>query len=259
MSEAHEDQLAEQASSADTRVHVVGLMISQQRSARLNTETPPITCLNCHSEMLELTEGEILYDRCSQCGSHWFDRDELLTLINAPELELSSEGLARRLQLPQRCRWCDTLYPPGTTACEPCGRPIEHPCPRDQQLMYVVPVLGIEIDVCATCGGVWFDGQELEQLRRATGPVESGLAQASGEFEGAPLAHRWPDEAPPAQPGTRPEVVKGMDPETQRKINAYTKSWDESEGSLLNRLFGNGRGVKELASILTERIHHPYF
>ena len=42
-------------------------------------------------------------------------------------------------------------------------------CPRDQSKLNTVTFEGVEIDRCETCGGVWLDKGELEQLRQKEG------------------------------------------------------------------------------------------
>jgi Zn-finger nucleic acid-binding protein len=42
-------------------------------------------------------------------------------------------------------------------------------CPRDQSKLTTTTFEGVEIDRCETCGGVWLDKGELEQLRQKEG------------------------------------------------------------------------------------------
>ncbi|MEO1272409.1 MAG: zf-TFIIB domain-containing protein, partial [Myxococcota bacterium] len=111
----------------------------------------------------------VRYTQCFVCGSAWMDRDQLQALLAQDLPQWEDDLLEARLQMPQRCRWCDTLYPPGSSHCPPCNRTLEHPCPQDHTPMYIVEEQGIELDVCLTCKGIWFDGRELEQLMEAHG------------------------------------------------------------------------------------------
>ncbi|MDJ0788076.1 MAG: zf-TFIIB domain-containing protein [Myxococcota bacterium] len=40
-------------------------------------------------------------------------------------------------------------------------------CPRCQSPFHEVPVAGVQVDVCPTCRGFWFDAGELDAFRRA--------------------------------------------------------------------------------------------
>lgn len=55
-------------------------------------------------------------------------------------------------------------------------------CPAcRQRSMYVVEHAGIELDVCATCEGVWFDHAELDLLLGGTTPVGAASPAAAAE------------------------------------------------------------------------------
>ncbi len=55
-------------------------------------------------------------------------------------------------------------------------------CPKCDGTLEGVVVEKVEIDVCNTCGGVWLDAGELEQLsKRETGGFLSRLWGSSGE------------------------------------------------------------------------------
>jgi len=44
------------------------------------------------------------------------------------------------------------------------GRPAGLLCPRDAQPLTAVIHRGVEVDVCGTCGGIWFDNGELQKI-----------------------------------------------------------------------------------------------
>ena len=106
-------------------------------------------CLNCHSMMKEITSDGIAYELCIMCGSAWLDRGELQHLLKREAPEWDDDMIRARLELPQQCRWCDTLYPPFTKRCEPCNRPLDHLCPRDNEPMYIVSEGDLKLDVCS--------------------------------------------------------------------------------------------------------------
>jgi hypothetical protein len=41
-------------------------------------------------------------------------------------------------------------------------------CPRDGTELTERELEGIKVDICSTCNGVWFDGGELDLLRKGT-------------------------------------------------------------------------------------------
>jgi Zn-finger nucleic acid-binding protein len=46
-------------------------------------------------------------------------------------------------------------------------------CPVCRVQQVIVELEGVELDACASCGGLWFDAQEVSQLFRAVGlPAE---------------------------------------------------------------------------------------
>lgn len=48
-------------------------------------------------------------------------------------------------------------------------------CPRDGSVLTLATEQNVTIDVCPTCGGVWLDKGELEQLSKAEG--EAGVTR----------------------------------------------------------------------------------
>lgn len=56
-------------------------------------------------------------------------------------------------------------------------------CPKCGDAMVVVEHAGIKVDRCAACGGLWFDGAEHLELKKAGGAA--ALDAASGSARGA--------------------------------------------------------------------------
>jgi len=121
-------------------------------------------CLNCDAPMNQLNKKGVLYEQCSTCGSAWLDQGEFKQLLKYSAPMWDDEMILARMQLPQHCRWCETLYPPFTDICVKCNGAIEHLCPQDKTPMFVIREGDIEIDICPTCKGMWFDCRELELL-----------------------------------------------------------------------------------------------
>jgi Zn-finger nucleic acid-binding protein len=61
------------------------------------------------------------------------------------------------------------------------GRPAGLSCPGDGQPLTAVIHRGIEVDVCGTCGGIWFDIGELQKiLAQSTDPARRFLDSNPG-------------------------------------------------------------------------------
>ena len=55
-------------------------------------------------------------------------------------------------------------------------------CPRDGTVLAKVEILGLEIDKCHKCDGIWFDRGELERIRDAAVPdIEEALERKYGD------------------------------------------------------------------------------
>jgi Zn-finger nucleic acid-binding protein len=88
------------------------------------------------------------------------------------------------------CATCSGLWLPagafhanvGHVSVVGRGRPAGLLCPKDGQPLAAVIHRGIEIDVCGTCGGIWFDNGELQKiLAQSTEPAARRfLDNASG-------------------------------------------------------------------------------
>ena len=48
-------------------------------------------------------------------------------------------------------------------------------CPRDRKKMRKVPVAGLTVDVCDTCGGVWLDDGEITALKMAETHIRGNI------------------------------------------------------------------------------------
>ena len=55
-------------------------------------------------------------------------------------------------------------------------------CPRDGTTLAPVEIMGLELDKCHKCDGIWFDRGELEKLRDAKVPdIEEVLERKYGD------------------------------------------------------------------------------
>jgi Zn-finger nucleic acid-binding protein len=92
------------------------------------------------AEYVQKLGPDVRIDVCEKCGGSWFDRGELAQTVN-------NRKMADRLtEDPIR----------GTMS------PIA--CPRCGGRMRVRKEWDVEVDVCISCGGVWLDHGELDEL-----------------------------------------------------------------------------------------------
>ena len=60
------------------------------------------------------------------------------------------------------------------------GRPAGLLCPRDAQPLTAVIHRGVEVDVCGTCGGIWFDNGEFQKIVAQSAPARRFLDGDTG-------------------------------------------------------------------------------
>ncbi|MBI5239042.1 MAG: M48 family metalloprotease [Elusimicrobia bacterium] len=103
-------------------------------------------CPKCADKSLEERLGPqgIIVDLCSACGGVWLDKGEIYHYVRYPQ----------RLHDSMVKAYQDTA--PG-----------RRPCPRCQDLMTMArfPAPGPVVDVCAKCGGNWFDAGEVQAVQ----------------------------------------------------------------------------------------------
>ena len=107
-------------------------------------EEVPIDCPRCSvpmkPEFVQKLGPDVRIDVCEKCGGSWYDRGELAQTINNRRMaDKLTEDPIRGIM--------------GPTACPRCG-----------DRMRVRQEWDVEVDVCISCGGVWLDHGELEDL-----------------------------------------------------------------------------------------------
>lgn len=107
-------------------------------------------CPKCNGEDLVSTKvGDVTVDRCPSCAGIWFDTRELPRVLRLEGTELRPIQGGRRN--PERD---DSLGD----------------CPRDHVRMtrlHSATRPDVVLDTCLECQGIWLDGGELAELRRA--------------------------------------------------------------------------------------------
>lgn len=102
-------------------------------------------CHRCWVEMdkeeLDIFGPNIIIDVCPKCHGVWLDKGELDKILKDKKL---SNYLTKHV---------------GTKSRSPMV------CPRCGNTMDLETAEDVEVDVCLSCGGVWLDEGELEELK----------------------------------------------------------------------------------------------
>jgi Zn-finger nucleic acid-binding protein len=105
----------------------------------------PIDCPRCKktmkAEYVQKLGPDVRIDVCGKCGGSWFDRGELSQTIE-------DRRIADRLTEPPIRGSMSSI------SCPRCGGRLRARREWD-----------VEVDVCISCGGVWLDHGELEELK----------------------------------------------------------------------------------------------
>ena len=134
-------------------MYIVVCMVFKKASSERKYE-----CHKCWVEMkkeeVETFGPNIIIDVCPKCNGIWMDKGELVKLLKDRKM---SNYLTKHI---------------GTKSRSPMI------CPRCGNIMDIEKADDVEVDVCLTCGGVWLDSGELEELK----------AKSKEGFEGDELA-----------------------------------------------------------------------
>ncbi len=107
-------------------------------------------CPACDRNLSPVKVGELSVDICSTgCGGVWFDKGELQTLEQSPNI--ASEHVLR----------------PVRNSAVVIDHSRERLCPRDRHKLSRVYDRGhadLYIDECNTCDGIWLDSGELAEV-----------------------------------------------------------------------------------------------
>ena len=112
--------------------------------------------------MAARTIGTVVIDHCAACAGIWFDEGEL------------QQGLAQggKRELKQLSK-STAAVPDHDVTVGSCPRCSQHPAmtrtpsPTNPDL---------HVDTCLECGGVWYDGGEVDQL------LDGGMGERMGRF-----------------------------------------------------------------------------
>lgn len=117
------------------------------------------TCPHDAVPLIELRHKAVIIRRCPRCGGVWVPSETVVAVLG------SIPKSVRRLTRATRS------------------------CPDDYTPLSVLKHKGVAIDLCQSCGGVWLDRGELDQLLRKKS--RSGYLEAT--VDGADLISAIPD------------------------------------------------------------------
>jgi Zn-finger nucleic acid-binding protein len=129
-------------------------------------------CPKCKLDMIVVEYQKIELDYCLNCEGVWFDAGELNLLLECSKLASPDLAIKNIVTLPP---------------VEPTGKPLKCPICRQGMKQVAIGQPVINIDVCVSEEGLWFDGGELHTLLRqlvARSASEAGFEMPVFEFLG---------------------------------------------------------------------------
>jgi len=109
--------------------------------------------------MIVVEYRQIELDVCVVCNGVWFDAEELELLLDS--VELGGEAVVRASSSSEAVRRCPS-----------CRR-------SKMQKVEMGGGAGVTLDRCEACGGLWFDGGELEMVVNGLKQTEDGAGVGS--------------------------------------------------------------------------------
>jgi Zn-finger nucleic acid-binding protein len=96
----------------------------------------------------------------------WFDHGEVQRLRKYEPEELWQQIAQMEGIHSMQCHGCTTPMKRGVQRCESCGWEVQLDCPSCGAAMQSAEHDGVQLDVCRSCKGVWFDRHELAEIWR---------------------------------------------------------------------------------------------
>ncbi len=126
-------------------------------------------CLGTTMEKVTVEASEKLeVDQCGRCGGIWLEYGEVQRLRAAPRSELWKQIEPRPVAFRIRCHDCHAPLERAAEKCPACGWVNLLDCPCCDRPMHVQSHMGLRLDLCRDCKGVWFDHHELKAIWSAS-------------------------------------------------------------------------------------------
>lgn len=113
-------------------------------------------CPRCQGSLGDASYEGVAIHSCGKCDGEWLDRDELQSIVQNWEQKFSPTELKRLSAV----HHADFTLDEDEKSLE-CPR-----CPDEtlERFNYAA-TSGVALDKCPTCGGIWLDENELEQVQ----------------------------------------------------------------------------------------------
>jgi len=115
-------------------------------------------CPNCDCGLTEMRLHTEIIDRCEKCNGAFFDRGELEAIIQTVEVFESINLEENEIE----------SIPTTEMQRELC-------CPADGELMVKQEIVGVIVDICPHCGGIWLDRGEIIALKIAEDHIRENI------------------------------------------------------------------------------------
>jgi Zn-finger nucleic acid-binding protein len=106
---------------------------------------PRLLCPGCGDSLTERTYSGVTIDECVTCQGLWLDHEEL-------------EAISAMKTVPRRLL---VIHETSPHQARPEGT---RPCPHCAKILNVIPIKGVQVDVCPDCRGIFLDQGELNAL-----------------------------------------------------------------------------------------------
>jgi len=115
--------------------------------------TTTMQCPKCPRELFEIEQNLVKLDCCPGCNGLWFDRGELEKLTRIDNVFSKLEKSV-----------------PTELTCPRCGKALSEHATEE--------AIGVNVERCRDCGGIWLDRAELAAFRKRKRPKRAEHARA---------------------------------------------------------------------------------
>jgi Zn-finger nucleic acid-binding protein len=160
------------------------------------TRYPCPVCLGINLDQVKVGSGDVVeIDVCRRCGGVWLDYGEVQRLRGHAAATAWAAIGHPPVKPVTLCHSCHAPLDRALEKCPACGHANLIDCPVCDKPLRRAESAGIQLDVCRTCKGVWFDHDELETIWKVQ--VGDALQRRSGsrhtgeDVTDAVLASLW--------------------------------------------------------------------
>lgn len=119
-------------------------------------------CPNCKEKLARSSSGDTAIFECFYCEGIWVPRPCLAELIHAEKTALTLSAIAE-------------------LAASPQSRATQKACPEcEEGTLTASMAAGFEIDICQSCGGIFYDKGELQAFFPNTNRPDAAASAVAG-------------------------------------------------------------------------------